>query len=551
MPMIRRPDVRRAAAAALILAALTAIAACRSSDPARSEPASTTPQRGGVAVLGSISDVDSWNEYVSRQSFANYLLRRMYLRLARPGADPNAGTSSYVPSLAESWETSPDGLAITFRLREAAWSDGRPVTAEDVRFTWEAQTSDGVAWVNRKLKERITDVEVLDPRTVVFRFVRSYPDQLADAVDGGILPQHVFEQVPFEQWNSHDWSTVRVGSGPFLLAEHRPGQDIVMARNPRYWRQDGPMLDRVVVRIVPDVINLMTQLRTGEIDFVMNVPPRDAERLASGTRDAVGIVPFKLPRYEYLGWNCDRPPFDDPLMRRAITLAIDREALVESLVFGYGVVGSRPVPSSWWGAAEGIEPWPYDPDEARRILAARGYATVDADGAKRGDGPTLTIDLITNAGNKLRENTLVKIHSQLAQVGVEVNLRTMEQRALIQKVQGGDFDGYLGGWNFEGSIPLDTLFGSAAQPPHGFNVVRYESATVDAKLERLGLASDREQMRPLLEEIQRRIHEDQPYTFLYERDGIAAYGPRLRGVRIDVPSDPLASLESFWVESTG
>jgi len=499
------------------------------------------PRRGGVVVLGSITDVDSWNEYLSRQSFANYMLRRIYLRLAREIGE------SYEPSLAESWEPAEDGLSILFRLRESVWSDGTPVTADDVRFTWQAQTSPDVPWVNAQIKQQITDVEVVDPRTVVFHFARRYPDQLTDAVDGGILPAHVFGQVPFADWATHDWSEIRIGSGPFVLVRHNVGNEIVLERNPRYFDSELPYLDRVVVRIVPDVLSLTTQLRSGEIDLLHDVPPREADRLARASGSGIRVLEYSLPRYDYLGWNCSQAPFDDPMVRRAVTLAIDRAALVDELLYGYGAVGCRPVPSDWWGAVSDLEPWEHDPDEARRLLRERGFSTVDASGVEIPGERTLSLDLITNSGNQLRSDILVKIQEQLSRVGVRAEVRSMEQRALIQQVSRGDFDGYLGGWNFSGKIPLDSLFGSAAWPPDGFNVVRYRSDEVDAELERLQLAEDRRAMRPALDAIQRRIHEDQPYTFLYERAGAAGHGPRLHGVRIDVPTDPLDGLERFWV----
>ena len=534
---------------ALLIAALLGFAGCSKDELSGAAPRNETPQRGGTAVMGSITDMDSWNEYVSRQSFAHYVLRRIFLRLAHEREAGEGRPESYVPALAQSWEWSEDGLSITFTLRDALWSDGRPVTAEDVRFTWQAQTSRHVPWTNGEAKERIQDVVVADERTVTFYFDRQYPYQLADAVEGGILPRHVFGQVPFAEWATHDWSRHSIGSGPFLLERHRPGQEIVLRRNPNYFDVDHPLLDRLVVRIVPDMLSLLTQLRTGEIDFLLGLPPRDAYRFASDPDSSIGIVTFKTPGYEYLGWNCARPPFDDPMVRRAITLAIDREALVEDLIYEYGTVSSRPVPSSWWGAADGVEPWPYDPARARAILRERGYATEALAGVSAGRGAVLEFDLVTNVGNRLREDTLVKIQEQLSRIGVKANLRSLEQRTLIQQASDGDFDGYLGGWNFVGKVPLKILFGSGYAPPNGFNVVRYHVTEVDAALSQLDRASDWQQMKPLLDSIQERIHADQPYTFLFEREGIAAHGPRLRGMIIDIPSDPLARLERFWVAS--
>jgi len=520
----------RPAAVLLLFVAFAAASCGRGAD----EPGAARPRRGGTIVLGSISDVDSWNEYRSQQSFAVNLLRRVFLRLALEPASPEAGPGAYTPLLAESWSFSEDGRTLTFRLREATWSDGRPISADDVRFTWLAQTSEEVAWVGASTKEHITDVEVLDPRTVIFRFDIDYPYQLADAVDGGILPRHAFGEIPFEQWTSHDWSTISIASGPFLLESHRPGLETVLVRNPSYFAEGYPLADRVVVRYVPDIGNLLTQLRAGEIDYVEGVPPRDASRLAGDTD--LTLIPFDYPAYDYLGWNGTRAPFADPELRRALTLAIDRQALVDDLLYGYGKVSNGPLPSSWWGAAREIEPWPYDPEEARRILAAKGYA---ADGG----GRALELELLTNSGNRTREDMLVKIQEQLSRVGVRAEVRPLEMRAMREKVTSGDYDGYLGGWVFSGRVELAVFFRTGSP----YNVVGYHSAEADALFEELDGCATWETMEPLLRQVQERIHEDQPYTFLYEMKRIAAHGPRLGGVEIDIPSDSLARLERFWV----
>ena len=512
--------------------------------PAAPEVQAKAPQRGGTLVLGSISDVDSWNEYLSQQSFAGNLLRRIYLRLAQPLADQQEHPQSYGPQLAKSWSFSEDGLTLTFKLREASWSDGRPVTAGDVRFTWLAQTSPDVPWANVASKQQITDVEVLDPRTVAFHFGNVYPFRFEDAVEGGILPEHVFSKVAFKDWTTHDWSTARVGSGPFLLQRHTPGNEIVLQRNPRYFDARYPILDRVVVRIVPDVDNLLTQLATGEIDYLEGIPPRDAQRLAS--KADLSLVAFDYPKYDYIGWNGSRAPFDDPDLRRAMTLAIDRDALVEELLYGYGQVSKGPLLSFWWSSNARLRAWPYEPDEARRILREAGYATLDRNGRMTGRRP-LELELITNSGNRLREEMLVKIQAQLALIGIHAEVRALEMRALRQKVGSGEYDAYLGGWVFDGRADLRQLFGSQSVLPNGMNVVHYDSQEVDQLLDQVDDAESWTAMKQKLDAIQFQIHEDQPYTFLYETKRLAAHGNRLSGVQIDITSDPLARLERYRV----
>jgi len=210
-------------AAAATVSLCLVLGGCIGNPPVEPPEAETGPRTGGTAVIGSISDIDSWNEYLSRQTFANSVHRRIFSRLVRERGDCSEQPYSHEPELAESWTTSEDGLALTFRLREAVWSDGEPIRASDVRFTWKAQTSAEVAWGLVTSKDHITDVEVLDDRTVTFHFDRVYPYQMEDANQGGIVPEHVFGAVPFDQWREFDWSTIRVASGPFVLEDHRPG----------------------------------------------------------------------------------------------------------------------------------------------------------------------------------------------------------------------------------------------------------------------------------------------------------------------------------------
>jgi peptide/nickel transport system substrate-binding protein len=522
------------------LAAVVVILA--SGCPGGERPASGSAE-GGTIVMGSISDVDSWNEYLSGHAFTNTVLRRIFLRLAQEQGDGDRHPPSFAPLLAESWSFSDDGLSLTFRLRDAQWSDGRPVTADDVRFTWEAQVSREVPWVGAGAKSRITDVEIVDERTVTYHFDGRYPFQLADAVDGGIVPRHVFGQVPFADWATHDWSSLSVGSGPFVLERYVPDQEFVLRRNPRYFDADLPLAERVVVRVVPDIANLLTQLRSGEIDYVERITPRDASRLSDDPD--LTVIGFEYPSYDFVGWNGSRTPFDDPDVRRAMTLAIDRQGLVEDLLYGHGRVSAGPVLSHWWAADPTLAPWPYAPDEARRILVQHGYATLNADGS-RSSGPTLELELMTNSGNRLRENVLVKIQEQLGRIGVLAQPRVLDLGALRSRAVAGDYDGYVGAWTY-GIQDLASIFGSAAHPPDGFNVVFYSSAEVDRLFDRLAEATDWEAMKTDLSAIQRRIHADQPYTFLYETPRLALIGPRLDGVEIDVPADPLARLERYRI----
>ncbi len=520
---------------AAALAVVVGTASCEDGGRASSGDAGDRPQRGGTLVVGSTVDADAWNEYVSQQTFAANMLRRIYARLAQEQGDAQDHPPSFEPLLAQSWSFSPDGLTLTFKLRSATWSDGEPLTAGDVRFTWTAQTAAAVGWTGVSFKERIKSVEVVDPQTVAFHFDRAYPEMLADAVEGGILPEHLFAKIPFAEWRTHDWSQHRIASGPFVLESWKPGEEIVLAKNPRYAQPERPLLDKLVVRIVPDVGNLETQLAAGGIDYMEGVPPQDAARIAGTKR--LSLLVFENPMFDYVGWNGAKKPFDDPEVRRALTLAIDRKAIVDDLLYGFGRVSSGPLLSSWWAADPTLAPWPFDPKEAQRILAGKGFDAAHP----------LSFELTTNTGNRVREAVLLKIQDQLARIGVRVTTRSYEMKAFRERNVAGDYDAYVAGWRFNGKLDLASIFGSKAVPPAGSNVVAYRSAEADRLLDAIGTAPDWRTAKAAYGRFARRIHEDQPYTFLYEGKRIAAVGPRFRGMRIDVPADPWARLESAWM----
>jgi peptide/nickel transport system substrate-binding protein len=241
--------------------------------------------------------------------------------------------------------------------------------------------------------------------------------------------------------------------------------------------------------------------------------------------------------FDYIGWNGAKKPFNDPEVRRALTLGIDRKAIVEDLLYGYGRISTGPLLQTWWSADASLAAWPYDPDEARRILASKGYGATNP----------LTFELTTNAGNRVREAVTLKVQEQLARIGVKAAPRSFEMKAFRERNVAGHYDAYVAGWRFNGKLDLASIFGSAKTPPAGSNVVAYKSAEADHLLEAIGAAADWPTAKEAYAKFARLIHDDQPYTFLYEGKRIAAVGSRVRDLSIDVPSDPLAGLESCWL----
>ena len=520
-----------------------------------SAPRGETPTAGPVVIAlpGAWSGV---NELVAGGSRADQDVRdQLFLHLFEEQPDFAEGPPTFAPSLAESIEWSTDRLHATVRLRrDATWSDRRPVTSEDVAWTWRAQTHPAVAWRYRQSKERIEAVEALDPHTVRFTFRAAYLAQMTDLNEGAVLPRHAWGELPFERWREDpDWFARRlVTSGPFHVADWLPGERIVLAPSPTCRAGPHPRptrcpaLDRVVFRVVPDAAARIAQLEAGALDYVADVAPEDAARLSR--RPDLEIERFWHRRYDYLAWNLAREPLGDREMRRALTLAIDRRALVDGLWRGFARIAVSPVPTSVWAAHPDLEPWPYDPGAARELLERRGWRDGDGDGVRERDGQRLSFELAVNGDNRQRADAAILIQAQLARVGVEAHVRLLDFHALVERLDVHDFDAALGAWGIDTSLDLWYAFHSQAIT-EGYNSGGYSNREVDRLIDAARRAHDPAALLQPLRRIQEILHRDQPYTFLVEPLGLDVHRRRVKGV------DPSA-LGSFrdlasWRTSTG
>jgi len=550
IPTSRRP-ARSLALALAVPISLAAIAglACGCGGHG-GEARAVAPRRGGTAVVGWSGDLQSVNELLIPSNYATTeLVDRLFLRLVNEEPDYAVGPPTFAPLLARSYDWSPDHRALTFHLQpEARWSDGVPVTADDVRFTWQAQTSPDVAWDSVEMKRGITDVEVVDPKTARFHFSRPYAKQMLDANEGGILPRHVWGRLPFSRWHqSADWFRDHlVVDGPFVLESWQPRQQMVLKRNDRYFEPGLPRLDRVVVRVIPDQTSLMTQLFNGELDFVPQVAPADARRVEANPRLRLLSYWFRLS--VVVAWNGRRPLFGDPDVRRALTLAIDRQTIVDTLWGPYARVADSPIIKAVaWAHDDHLKPLPYDPAEARRILAAKGFRDSDGDGVLDRGGKPFAFELVSNAGNQQRNDAAVMIQEQLKKVGIKVTPRILEFGTLLELTRRGEFDASVEGFGMDTSLDLTGYFHTPGANSDDRNVAHYSNPEVDRLIDQSMAFPNLADAKPTLYRIQEIIHRDQPYTFLWESKRMPAISRRLQDVKPNMLF-ALVNMKEWWIE---
>ncbi|MFQ5350296.1 MAG: ABC transporter substrate-binding protein, partial [Thermoanaerobaculia bacterium] len=325
----------------LALAVLLTAVSCsrRAAVELPAEP--TEPVAGGTAVVAAASDITGINPLIDgAEAFNKSILDALFLQLFEEQPDFADGPPTFAPELAESWQWSDDERTLAIELRpDVLWSDGAPVTAEDVVWTWQRQTDERIGWVHSDAKEAIEAIEAIDAGRLV-RFASASTTRLTELNQGHILPRHRWQKLPPQEWRGNGgWFRDNlVVSGPFRLASWQPDRQIELERNPAYYRQGYPRLDRVVFRIVPEPNNRLTQLLAGTVDYVSQVPPTAVARIEEDP--ATRLESVWARQYNFLHWNVERQLFAEVVARRALTLAIDRQKLVDTLWFGHAAVGS-------------------------------------------------------------------------------------------------------------------------------------------------------------------------------------------------------------------
>ncbi|PID80943.1 hypothetical protein CSB20_04940, partial [bacterium DOLZORAL124_64_63] len=341
-----------------------------------------------------------------------------------------------------------------------------------------------------------------------------------------------------DQWplNQHP-----LASGPFMLENWDYSHALTLARNPRYSGTPAH-LDRVMFRIIKEPAARILALEAGELDFVADISPHDAARLEMNPD--LEIKSTHGRRFYYLQWNCRNPRLADAGTRRALSLALDRERMMETLLDGYATPAVSPIAQVLWNHADHLAPDPYDPPQARRLLREAGWLPDEADGVLRRDGLPLQLEILTRTGDPVRRDGAVIIRENLQAVGVSVTIRTLELAAGLELVNAGNFDVYFGSMT-------PNLYGDPSSAIHSdaideFNDGFYSNDQVDALLEKALGTLDREEAKPYWFALQEILQADPPAAYLFCPQRLDAVSRRIRNIRPHVLS-PVNNLSEWWI----
>jgi peptide/nickel transport system substrate-binding protein len=528
-----------------VLLALAIALAVQGFHPARAQAANAWT-KPGILRVGVLRDIDSIDPLLSGQSASSDIAALVFSGLVR--FDDRGNT---IPDVALALPTrrnggiSADGKTIVYHLRRGVtFSDGVPLTAEDVAFTWRLIMNPKNNVPYHYPNDRALSVTAADPYTLVVKLKAPSAPFLSYFMRGGIqraiLPKHLLEHEA--DLNRSSFNLRPVGSGPFVVVKWQPGVELDLAANPRYWR-GKPKLSEIRYRIIPNDNTLRAALQSHDIDLWQELP----ESQYAGVTGLPGISVTLSPTlgFEHVAFNTRRPPLDDVRVRQAIAYAIDWQGLREKIYRGLGDPGMADIPPFSWAYDPAATPYPHDLVRARALLEAAGW-TLDADGIRHNGTRRLTLDISSTTGAAERESAEIYIQQNLRDAGIELQVRNYPASMLFGPagaggiLNNGKYDLSLSTWE-KYPDPDDTdSIGPDALPPKGANSTFWADPQVGRWLALAVARYDEAERAPYYRLVQERIRENVPMHTIVWRKSINAFNSDLRGFR------PGAGVSVFW-----
>jgi peptide/nickel transport system substrate-binding protein len=501
------------------------------------------PQNGGMAVVAVTSDFQSFNPVVNTHSTTDDVNRFMlFTPLIQYDAKFNP-----VPWLAQSWDMT--DTAVTFHLRnDVKWHDGQPVTAEDVKFTFDlAKDTTTASLIGSAYLGLVKSATVVDPYTIRFSFTAPHAQALDDFWWAPI-PRHLLQNVPPAQLAQAPYNRAPVGSGPYKFVEWKANETLTLEANPAFPAALGgrPRLDRVVFRIIPEATTMVTELVNGTTDVIgWTLQPDQAVQIQQ--QPQLTLKHFPSREFTYVAWNGTRPPFNDPAVRRAMGMAIDRGYLVKALMHQFAVPAAGMIPS-WSPMYSEVQALPFDVNQAKAALAQAGWKDTNGDGVVEKDGKPLHFTLMVNTANRMHQDMAQVIQQELKAAGAQVDVRTQEFQTMLRQYKARDYDAVIANWTLDTfKVDPTPLFSCAqARVPNSSNRTGYCNPQADALMEQGLKTTDAAQARQTWQRYFTLIQQDQPLTFLFWSEDMAGVGPRLQGVTMDARSK-LANVRDWWI----
>jgi peptide/nickel transport system substrate-binding protein len=514
-------------AVAALAAGVTAVAAQGQED---GEPVRESESAGTVFDVGDPQGIDSMSPLIGVTVAAYEAWNLQYATLTDKAADD----FSIIPGLATSWKGSDDGRTWTYKLRPGMkWSDGKPLTAEDV--AWTVNTSRDEEWLNHSAVTANLDAEAKDATTLVI--TSKVPDPKLPTMDVYILPKHIWGKLSADERAKYD-GVDGVGSGPFVLEEFQKGQFARFKANPNFYG-GKPKVAKVVLRKFNNPDAMVAALKTGELDAAQELPPEGFKQLRKD-ENIVTVEAYQGGMTEVAvnggdGLKKPHPALADPEVRRAIAHAIDKDALVARAAGGLAkrieTLSTSPDPK-WTPDIPEEDVFEFDLDKANAILDEAGYEDTDDDGVREmpGGGEPINLKYYVRSDSTVAQPIAEFVTGWLKDIGIATTRKVADDSQLTTIIGKGDYDMFAWGWTpFVDPDPMlsyftcDQVASDPEDPTNYYNDANYCDKEYDRLYTEQNQELDEERRVELVHEMLTRFQQWGVYHAIWNEPDLQAY----------------------------
>lgn len=508
----------------------------------------TSCNKEGEEPKGDAADTFNYNltqqpTTLNPLSSTDYYASLVQAKIVEGLATRDEDTYEWKPALSTDWEISEDGLVYTFTLREGVkWHDGKPFTAEDVKFSFDAIMHPENKYNTAHQKpyfENIESCTVLDGgKKVQFKAKKKYFGNFNVVAGMSILPKHLYENPSEEQEKT--LNKTLVGTGPYTLGEWRRGKFIVLEKNPAWWGNsvypDQHLFARQRLRFIKEGNIAIQRLEKGDLDY----NPLTAEEFVKKTSGKKWGKSVKKVQYEnsasksynFIGWNLKNDFFKERDVRLALFHLVDREKMIEKYDYGLRLPATGPWYQQSVYANPDVKPIPYDPKKALELLRKHGWKDSDGDQIldKVINGKKTPFSFTILEPNKEFTKYLVTFQQDAKKVGIDVQIKVVEWNTFISLLNERKFEAVRLGWS-GGAVDIDPkqIWHSDSADNKGSNFIGYSNKKVDALIDKARETLDQSERIPLLQEVFKLIAEDVPYVFMFNpKFGFYGYSERVQ-----------------------
>jgi peptide/nickel transport system substrate-binding protein len=458
----------------------------------------------------------------------------------------NPDTLEWEGLIARSWQVSPDGLTITFQMRDdVTFSDGKPLTADDIVFTFNFIMTEAIqAPRERAYLEKIKAVQANGKYEVVFTYKEPYFEALSLAGTLGIFPKHFYEAYLQKPQTFNESKGLLLGSGPYRLADPQnwtPDQgNVELVRNERYWGDVQPSYNRILWKIIQNDSARLTTYRNGDID-AYGARPNEYAGLKKDPQIMAKSQNFEymppVAGYSYIGWNQERDGkptrFADKRVRQAMSYLTDVPRVIKDIFLGYAEPAVSPFSNTSKQHDTGLQPWQFNLEKAQALLKEVGYADRNKDGVLEDqDGQPFAFKLTNFEANEDTKRMVLLLKDLYARAGVKMEPFPQEWPVMLESLNKKDFDAITLGWTSGIETDIYQMFHSSQAKTDGDNTISYKNPALDKLIDQARATVDEATRMPLWQQAEHIMVDDQPYTFLMRRQSLLFIDKRIHNLQM-------------------